>query len=153
MLMRNEDFLEDLKASCDSDFSWKLADKTIPLYLLAEGNYRNQAMMLSCNQQIAGFGVFAVGMIARFSPVLNEKPWMYPWLFRECGVVGQVLYLESEAQGLRGTGIGCYFDDPVHELLGLDGHHWQCMYHFTAGVALEDQRLQTHAPYFHLNRR
>ena len=30
-----------------------------------------------------------------------------------------MLYLEAEASGARATGIGCYYDDPVHELLGL----------------------------------
>jgi len=27
-------------------------------------------------------------------------------------MIGQVLYLEAEAQGVRATGIGCFFDDP-----------------------------------------
>ena len=34
-------------------------------------------------------------------------------------MIGQVLYLEAEAAGARGTGIGCFYDDAVHELLGL----------------------------------
>ena len=36
-------------------------------------------------------------------------------------MVGQVLYLEAEAAGARATGIGCFYDDPVHDVLGLDG--------------------------------
>src|SRR5205809_4584277 len=28
------------------------------------------------------------------------------------------------AAGVRGTGIGCYFDDEMHCLLGIDGHSW-----------------------------
>ncbi len=35
------------------------------------------------------------------------------------GVIGQVLYLEAEAAGARATGIGCFYDDPVHDVLGL----------------------------------
>ena len=46
-------------------------------------------------------------------------PWWYRRLFWEAGVLGQVLYLEAEAAGVRGTGIGCYFDDACHQLLGL----------------------------------
>lgn len=34
-------------------------------------------------------------------------------------MIGQVLCLEAEAQGVRATGIGCFFGDPVHELMGL----------------------------------
>ena len=36
-------------------------------------------------------------------------------------MIGQVLYLEAEAAGIRATGIGCFFDDEMHALLGLRG--------------------------------
>ena len=50
---------------------------------------------------------------------LRERgEWFYRRLFWECGLIGQVLYLEAEAAGARATGIGCFYDDPVHELLG-----------------------------------
>ena len=46
-------------------------------------------------------------------PTLREKNvWMYPRLFWETGVLGQVLYLEAHAIGISATGIGCFFDDP-----------------------------------------
>ena len=63
-------------------------------------------------QEIASHGCFSLGMIARFDPVLHDKgEWMYPRLFWETGVLGQVLYLEAHAVGISATGIGCYFDD------------------------------------------
>ena len=63
-------------------------------------------------QDIASHGCFSLGMIARFEPVLDDKgEWMYPRLFWETGVLGQVLYLEAHAVGISATGIGCYFDD------------------------------------------
>jgi hypothetical protein len=71
-------------------------------------------------------------------------------LYWECGLVGQVLYLEAEALGVRGTGIGCYFDDSVHELLGIKDDKWQSLYHFTVGMPLEDHRLETLPGYAHL---
>ena len=58
-------------------------------------------------------------------------------------MIGQVLYLEAEAAGVRGTGIGCFFDDPVHSLLGLETQRFQSLYHFTVGHPIEDQRLTT----------
>ncbi len=60
----------------------------------------------------------------------------------------------AESIHLRGTGIGCYFDDGVHELIGLveDDHTFQSLYHFTIGKALTDNRLQTLPPYAHLQR-
>ena len=33
-----------------------------------------------------------------------------------------MLYLEAEAAGARATGIGCFYDDPVHEVLGIADH-------------------------------
>ena len=57
------------------------------------------------------------------------------------------MYLGAEAAGVRGTGIGCYYDDPVHELLGLSGHAWQSLYHFSMGLPVEDVRLRTEPGY------
>jgi hypothetical protein len=62
-------------------------------------------------------------------------------LFREAGLVGQVLYLEAEEAGIRSTGIGCYFDDPVHQVFGISSRDWQSFYHFTVGGPVEDRRL------------
>jgi hypothetical protein len=68
-------------------------------------------------------------------------------------MIGQVFYLEAEAAGLRGTGIGCFFDDAVHDMCGLRGTALQNLYHFTVGVSLTDHRIQTLPPYAHLRRR
>lgn len=52
-------------------------------------------------------------MVAHFEPTLQNKGvWMYPRLFWETGILGQVLYLEAHAVGISATGIGCFFDDP-----------------------------------------
>ena len=53
---------------------------------------------------------------------------------------------------MRATGIGCFFDDAVHRLLGLDGLTWQSLYHFTVGGPVEDRRVQTLPPYAHRRR-
>jgi hypothetical protein len=62
-------------------------------------------------------------------------------------MVGQVLYLEAEAAAARATGIGCFYDDPVHQLLGVSGHAVQSLYHFTVGMPVEDVRLTTEPGY------
>jgi hypothetical protein len=68
-------------------------------------------------------------------------------------LIGQVLYLESEALGVRATGIGCFFDDLDHQLLGLDPDgDWQSLYHLAVGGPVEDGRLTTLPPYEHLMR-
>jgi hypothetical protein len=65
-------------------------------------------------------------------------------------MIGQVLYLEAEAHGVRGTGIGCFFDDAVHDMLGFSDNRFQSLYHFTIGKPVEDSRLTTYPPYHHL---
>ncbi len=59
----------------------------------------------------------------RREPRRATAPSFYRHLFWESGVVGQALYLEAEAAGARATGIGCFYDDPVHDTLGLQGMH------------------------------
>lgn len=58
-------------------------------------------------------------------------------------MLGHALYLEAEAAGLRGTGIGCFFDDELKERLGLNSASFQPLYHFTVGRPLIDDRIST----------
>jgi SagB-type dehydrogenase family enzyme len=123
----------------------------LPLFKLADGDFRQRAQTISCQQKIAGAGAFSLGMIAEFeTSIRSEGAWWYRRLFWEAGVLGHVLYLEAEAAGLRGTGIGCYFDDDFHNLLGLRSKQFQSLYHFTVGSPLEDSRLITFPAYAHL---
>jgi hypothetical protein len=119
------------------------------LYLLEEGNAQRIAIQLSCTQEIAGASAFSLGMIAEFDASLERYgPWFYKRLFWEAGLIGQVLYLEAEAAGVRATGIGCFFDDPVHRVLGWYPHTtFQSLYHFTVGGPVDDHRLTTLPPY------
>jgi hypothetical protein len=114
------------------------------LYRLVTGDARRVAAQVSCGQDIAADGCFSVAMLADFERPLSEVgPWVYPRLYWECGLIGQVLYLEAEASGIHATGIGCYFDDPVHDLLGLTGRSFEDLYHFTLGGPVDDSRLTT----------
>ena len=149
---QNED-LDEIKRISRPDFLWKPVESDFPLYLLSEGDYRQQAMMVSCHQDIAGSSAFSLGMIAKFKDVITTAPYHYRHLFWETGMIGQVLYLEAEACGARGTGIGCFFDDAVHEIMGFSDNLYQSLYHFTVGKPLEDPRLTTYPPYHHLKNR
>ena len=116
----------------------------LELYCLLEADARQAARQVSCHQDIAGDGCFSLGMIAEYEePLERYGPWFYPRLFWEAGVIGQVLYLEAEAAGIRSTGIGCYFDDPMHGILGVKDRKYQDLYHFTIGGPVEDTRLTT----------
>jgi SagB-type dehydrogenase family enzyme len=147
ILVRESGALEALRSAMRADFLWEAppsCPEGLSLCLLASGDARAVAKQLSCRQNIASDGCFSLGMIASFQdPLRNFGPWFYRRLFWECGMIGQVLYLEAEAASVRGTGIGCFFDDAVHELLGLEGIRYQSLYHFTVGHPIEDARLTT----------
>lgn len=147
-LPRNPAAVDRLKAAVGRVFDWTPIVDTLPLVGLAQGDCRALAERLSCGQEIAADGFFSLGMIADFDASLDQfGPSFYRHLFWESGVVGQVLYLEAEAAGARGTGIGCFFDDPVHDVLGLTGHAFQSLYHFTIGMPVEDTRLTSEPGY------
>lgn len=147
LLVRDPAQLDALRAALDSSFAWETPEgcpAEMPLFRLVTGDARRVAAQVSCGQDIAADGCFSVAMLAEFAaPLRQHGPWYYPRLFWECGLLGQVLYLEAEASGVRATGIGCYFDDPVHDLLGLKDRAYQDLYHFTVGGAVEDGRLTT----------
>src|SRR5437773_10003126 len=104
--------------------------------------------MVRCDHGMAGDGVFSFGMVAEFEAVVRDRgAWLYRRLFWGTRLVGQVLYLDAEAAGVRATGIGCFFDDPVHQVFGFNDASFQSLYHFTTGGPVEDPRLTTLPPY------
>jgi len=148
LLLRDPDAFDRLRGACRADFLWEPADEHLPLLRLANGDTRSLAARLSCDQDIAADGFFSLGMLADFDASIEAfGPSFYRHLFWETGMVGQVLYLEAEAAGARATGIGCFFDDPVHDVLGLRGHTFQSLYHFTVGMPVDDARLTTEPGY------
>jgi SagB-type dehydrogenase family enzyme len=156
-LVRNPAQRTFLREALEDAFLWQAPEgcpEGLPLSLLMPADVRELSRTVSCHQDIASDGVFAVAMMARFRPAIEQHgAWYYRRLFWEAGMIGQVLYLEAEAAGLRATGIGCYFDDAVHRLLGVQGQAFQSLYHFTVGGAVDDARLATLPAYEHLDSR
>jgi SagB-type dehydrogenase family enzyme len=146
ILIRDPGQKGELKEAMHEDFVWESPSRTpldIELYLLAQGDSRLAAKETSCRQDIASDGCFAAAMLAAFEePLQKYGPWFYRRLFWECGAIGQAFYLAGEAAGFQGCGIGCFFDDLVHRMLGLSGDKYQDLYHFTVGKALADPRLK-----------
>ena len=154
VLVRHHSHEASLRQSIGADFLWEKphgSSGELRFYLLAPQDVKQVAKVISCHQDIAADGVFSLGMLAKFDDVTNKGAYFYPRLFWETGFVGQLLYLEAEAAGMRSTGIGCFFDDVMHETLGITDQSWQSLYHFTVGGPLEDPRLQTYPAYEHLD--
>jgi hypothetical protein len=154
---RSHDVHDRLRRATRASFAWERVrgcPEHFRLFRLASADLREAARAVSCHQEIAADGAFSLGMLADFASVVAGRgAWWYRLLFWEAGVLGQVLYLGAEAAGVRGTGIGCYFDDSAHELLGLVGDEFQDLYHFTVGGPVDDARLTSQPPYDHLGPR
>ncbi|MEE9157528.1 MAG: SagB/ThcOx family dehydrogenase, partial [Gammaproteobacteria bacterium] len=154
LLIRDPRHEPSLRKALRSEFRWEVAEDcpgSVNLYLLTEDDVRNAARLICCHQDIAADGAFALGMLAEFDAGLEQHAALfYPRLFWETGLIGQILYLEAEAAGIRSTGIGCFFDNAMHEVLGIRDHAWQSLYHFAVGVPVDDPRLQTLPSYWYL---
>ena len=154
LLLRDKSHERVMRQGLEPGFAWELADAPgsgLPFFKLLGGDMRYLAKRICCGQDIAGDGAFSLAMLADFNTALTANgAAAYPRLHWECGLIGQLLYLEAEAAGMRGTGIGCYFDDLLHDTLGIRDHSLQSLYHFTVGTPVEDGRIQTNRPYAHL---
>jgi SagB-type dehydrogenase family enzyme len=150
---RNPTKLAELKSLLKKDFLWNCPDgcpESLGLFLLMEAESKSASKFVSCDQDIAADGAFSLGMIAEFEKPLHDLgPSFYRRLFWETGLIGQILYLEAEALGISATGIGCFYDDVMHEILGMNNLAYQSLYHFTIGARKDDPRIQSEPPYAH----
>ncbi len=150
ILIRNPDAEMRLRQAMRKEFLWQRPDhvpQQLNFYRLFAGDCTKFARTMHCHQAIGNDACFALGMLAEFEPLVRAEPWRYNQLHWEAGLIGQVLYLEAETLGFRGTGIGCYFDDTFHEILGITDASFASLYHFTVGIGLTDTRITTLPPY------
>ena len=121
-----------------------LASGVLPLFCLAVGDVQEYAQQAFCHQDVACDGTFSVAMIAPIGrPFESEEARgrAYRESHWECGVIGQTLYLaaEGEQRNFHGTGLGCFFDDAIHQVLGINPGNvagYQCLYGFSVGAGL-----------------
>jgi SagB-type dehydrogenase family enzyme len=107
------------------------------------GDQRVVAAGLSLGQDLAGNSCVTFSMIGdleRATQLYGDRGYRY--VHFEAGAIGQRLYLAAEALGFQSTGIGAFFDDSVHDYLGIERTSGkQVVYHFACGYAVEDDRL------------
>lgn len=143
VLPRNGATQASLRAAFRETFTWEAADSELPLYQLVAARAGKTARTLSCHQDIATQCAVTFMMVAEFAAPIAADPVAYRHLHWEAGMLGHVITLEAEAAGWRGTGIGCFFDDAVHEVLGIKDDTFQVVYHYAVGMALDDPRIST----------
>ena len=146
--VRNKEDLALAKTTMKGTFVFEEVEAISGLYLLEKGDFKAISKAISCNQSIASDGAFSLAMLTRFDEALAlYGSYFYKELFYECGAIGQQLYLEATSLKLSATGIGCFLDDSLHNVLGITNNSLVDMYHFTIGRALIDSRISTTRPY------
>lgn len=147
MLVRNERDKNALIAQTHAYFEWK-ETQLENFYLLQKEDFKILSKAISCTQDIASDGAFSLGMVCNFSQQIQiHGGHRYKELYWECGAIGQQLYLEATSMELSGTGIGCFLDDMMHNLLGLKDNQFQVLYHFTVGHGYVDNRILSKPAY------
>ncbi|MCA8939628.1 MAG: SagB/ThcOx family dehydrogenase [Planctomycetes bacterium] len=112
-------------------YAYSDADHT--LYLIEEGDFRNQLMHLSLGQQIAALSscvlIHTVDLAQAVQRFGNRA---YRTIHLDAGAIGQRLAIGANAQGFTTCGIGGFFDDDVNRLLTIRENHI-CAYLTTIG--------------------
>ena len=104
------------------------------LELVKTGDLRQPLIKAGLNQDFLGEAqvCFVVsGIFQRTRWKYHERTYRY--VLMEAGHLGQNLYLAATALGLGVCGIGAFFDNPLNELLGIDGEDEAALYLVTVG--------------------
>ncbi|HEY6880577.1 MAG TPA: nitroreductase family protein [Polyangiales bacterium] len=137
-----------MREQFDARFAWEpLAALEPSLFTLADGVFAGAGRQLCCGQAIASDCNLLFVLLGEFDDAVEQTPYAYRQLHMEAGLLAHILYLEAQACGLAGTGIGCFFDDDWHRFLGLASSRLQALYCFSVGRPLLDSRIQTMPPY------
>lgn len=149
-LLRNASAQSALQSLFAGQGAWTKPSQcpgAIPLFQLMARDLSAALRTVCCGQELARSCTFGVAFLAELEPAVQEDPASYRRLHQEAGLLGQILYLEAEVEGLRGTGIGCFFDDLCLELLGISDRQLRPVYHFVVGLPIIDSRIQTEPAY------
>ena len=139
-----------LQSAMNPNFEWApIHDDqlTVGLWKLSALDNPRLAKAIHCHQSIASDAMLLVGCVSDFSTAVEQSGWNYRGLHWKCGLIGHRIYLSAEAMGYRATGIGCYFDDEYHDLLGLSDTDYQALYHIAIGKPRLDKRIEDFPPY------
>lgn len=108
----------------------------LPLQCIAEVDrkvLKRWARESYCRQDVASCSSLGITFLAPLLAAVQQHPHAYRALHRQAGWLGQYLYFLAEAQGLQGTGVGCFLDDEVSCYLPAAQGQYQVLYHFALG--------------------
>ncbi len=108
------------------------------LDIIEKGDFSQAAKFINCSQDLGKNSAFSISMVINKSEI--KKDYHYKLAMFEAGMIGHILYLESEAKNLRGCGIGCFFDDLISIDI-LNNPNILSLYGFSIGKPILDERI------------
>lgn len=114
-------------------------------YMLARHNFRPEAKFLSLEQELCGNGSAVCFMMANLHSLMTTAgPDAYRLAHLEAGIVGQRIYLASNAFGYGCSGIGAFYDDDVRKFFGLEKTGWEVIYEIVVGIPVDEEDQPRH---------
>ena len=102
---------------------------------IQKGDYRRAATQAALSQSVVGQSCVCF-VLTTSTALLNhpdgDRSLRYAGL--EAGMIGENIYLQTEALGLGCTGIGAYFDDEVSQLINVPPEEEAITYMLATGV-------------------
>lgn len=104
------------------------------LEFIRPGDFSRELARAALGQDMAAYAQ----VVFIWSAIVERSRWKYRqrayrYIYLDAGHIAQNLYLAGTALGLGICGIGAFYDDPVNELVGLDGKEETVLYMASAG--------------------
>ncbi|MBI2337520.1 MAG: SagB family peptide dehydrogenase [Deltaproteobacteria bacterium] len=113
---------------------YQLVPETSQWILLQEGNFSQECAQLHLEQTFLSSSAITLSMVGNFQASLDRFGERgYRLLNLEAGLRGQLLYLTTQALGLRSVAIGAFYDDELNQFLSLPIPQKQVIYSFAIG--------------------
>ncbi|MFC2149383.1 SagB/ThcOx family dehydrogenase [Candidatus Auribacterota bacterium] len=112
------------------------------LYVVKQGDYRTRITEASLGQNFCGTSAFDVMIVVdleRAAAYYGDRGYRYALV--DAGCLGEHVYLCAGSLGLGACGVGAFFDDPVNEIIGVDGKKRTVIYFVAVGRLRVEMKL------------
>ncbi|MFQ6058385.1 MAG: SagB/ThcOx family dehydrogenase [Anaerolineae bacterium] len=101
---------------------------------LRAGDLRGEIVRHGLVQEFLG----QANLVLVFTAIFQRLRWKYQertyrYALLEAGHLGQNVYLAATSMGMGACAVGAFLDDPLNELLGVDGEHEAAIYMLAVG--------------------
>ncbi len=113
-------------------YHYAVADHALELVRM--GDLRASLVVAGIGQEMLGLAQVCFLLTALFQRTRwRYRERTYRYILLEAGHIGQNIYLAATGLGLGACAVGAFLDDPINDLLGVDGEEEAVLYLVTVG--------------------